>query len=171
MSISKTFISIGRFIDTAAIVAGIIAISVATLTILINVFVRYFFSAGIVGVFEIGALLLPVIVFLSITLAQKRRSHIAIVLLVRHFPPRSQLRLEIATLALGLLFLSIMAWQNWIATIVAIRINACLYGITPIPLWWSKLAVAVGCSLFSLQCARDIANTLRRPPSSRGDKV
>lgn len=124
------------------------------------VFLRYVLNKSAVGIIEINTLLLPPVVFLLLAETQRRRGHVRVTLLTMRLSSRVQSVIETYGFVLGLAFMVVFGWQTWKEFTYSYGINQVLYGIMPIPVWWSKLCLPIACWLLCLQYVKDLVSNI-----------
>lgn len=113
-------------------------------------------------------LLIAAAVFLGLSYAQARRSHVGMDLLINHLSARPALVVDTITLFLSLAAIGVIVWYSWEGAI-----NSLLIGdVTPtanIGTWWSKIAVPIGGGVLCLRFVVQIVENLDR--LRRGERV
>ena len=145
----------------ATITAGVaVAVGFVILSTVYGVFLRYVLNKSAVGIIEINTLLLPPVVFLLLAETQRRRGHVRVTLLTMRLSSRVQSVIETYGFVLGLAFMVVFGWQTWKEFTYSYGINQVLYGIMPIPVWWSKLCLPIACWLLCLQYVKDLVSNI-----------
>ena len=81
-----------------------------------DIFMRFVFNDPITGVAETAEFIMVVLV-LGVAWCAVQGGHISVDLVMKHFPPRVQLLVDIVTLCLGMGIIALMAWQAAMETI------------------------------------------------------
>lgn len=144
----------GRFVILLGVIAGFMAFAIMWL-IDANALMRKLFNEPVTGTLEITEGALVFIIFLGLAFTQRRRGHIRVTLLTRHFPQSVRHLLYILVLLIGS---GLTAWYAWAAYTYALRsynINEMEWGVLIFQVWPIKSAIALGWGLFSLQFLLD----------------
>lgn len=121
------------------------------------------FSQPIPGMVELSGALLAVIVFLGLAEAQARGGHIVIDVATQNMPP---LMLKISTLfslALGLAFMALVAWQTTLLAAKSFSFHETALGALAFPLPPFKALAAFGAWLSAAEFARQFVIRLVTP--------
>ncbi|MCA8928847.1 MAG: TRAP transporter small permease [Alphaproteobacteria bacterium] len=144
----------GRLVLALGMVAGAAVFAIMWL-IDANVLMRKLFNQPVTGTLEITEGALVLIIFLGLAYTQRRRGHIRVTLLTRHFPQWLRNLLYVLVLLIGA---GLCAWYTWAAYTYAIRsytINEMEWGVLIFQVWPIKAAIAVGWGLLSVQFLLD----------------
>lgn len=114
-------------------------------------------SKPIPAAFEFMATMMVVIVFMAIALAQARRHHIQVELVVNLLPQGLRKALEVVHHVLGATLFALIAWFGWQAGLHSFRVGEFAAGLINYPIWPARLTLAFGASLMSVQCLLDLA--------------
>lgn len=123
-----------------------------------DVFMRSIFNHPIAGVIEYCSVLLPLMVFLGLALAQKKGGHINVTIFLNRLDERKRLRQEILNLVICMLFVLVMGIQTFKGALHSYEINEFRYGVVgqDVSLWWAKIGITMGCWLLFLQYISDL---------------
>lgn len=124
------------------------------------------FAAPVPAAYEITESLMVVAVFLAIALAQRRRAHIQVEIVVLALPKRLQVVAALLQALASLAFFLLIAWFGWHAAAHSFRVGEYSAGLIRFPIWPAKSMLAVGATMMSLQCLRDVLAVC-----FRGDKM
>lgn len=94
--------------------AGASALALMMILTFFDVIGRYFFNSPLVGTVEVTELLMGMIVYLGIGYTTVFRGHICVDIVITHLPLRIQIFLELITLAISIIFTTLICWQLWI---------------------------------------------------------
>lgn len=144
----------GRFVLLMGMIAGFLVFGIMWL-IDANALMRKLFNEPVTGSLEITESALVLIIFLGLAYTQRRRGHIRVTLLTRHFSQSVRHLLYILVLLIGA---ALTAWYAWAAYTYAIRsynINEMEWGVIIFAVWPIKSVIALGWGLFSLQFLLD----------------
>lgn len=107
------------------------------------------------GAYEFTELLMVIMLFLGFASAQEMKSHIVVELVVERLPYALRLCCELlALVCTGSLFL-LFAYFGWDALVHSVGVGEYASGLIAVPLWPTRLALAIGASLMLLQTIRD----------------
>ena len=121
-----------------------------------DVVLRYLFNNPLPGIFEIVAMLMVFVVFLSLAYTQSIRGHIRVDLLTTHLSGVPQRCLSIIGYSIALFIFGIMTWQAGLAAHKAWLSGDYAMGLVSYPLWPAKWALVIGLGFFSLRFVSDI---------------
>lgn len=143
---------LGRLIDQVAYAAAwlgaLVLIAIIALT-MAEVVSRYVLRDPLILSDEFGGYALVAIGFLGLAYCAQGGGHIRITFLVERIG-RSAGPVRIATLALGLVFVTLIAWVGWQFLADSFARNMRSNSLLMVPLKWPQLAIPVGFSLFAL---------------------
>jgi TRAP-type C4-dicarboxylate transport system permease small subunit len=163
---------IDRIVQWAGLFAGICLFFMMIIGA-IDVVGSKLFNTPLPGVFELTESLMVGAVFMAIAFARSKRLHIAVDLLTSHLKPSVRIRFDLIICVLTFFFFFLIAWQGWEFGIKSLRIREYESGIIPYPVYPSKLALALGATIMSLQCLKDLIEAsirmLKRNPRTSGD--
>lgn len=114
-------------------------------------------SQPIPAAYEFMATMMVTVVFLSVSLAQSRRGHIHVELVLNLLPPTARRGLEILHHLLGATLFGAIAWFGWRAALHSFAVDEFVAGLINYPIWPARLTLAFGTSLMTVQCLLDIA--------------
>lgn len=116
------------------IAAGVVAI--ITLLTEINVLLRKFRGAPLIGYIEFVVLVFVALAVCSMPIVQRNRGHLGIEFIVERIPRRGQLLCSIFVQIISFLFLGLLVWQSWLFMLD--RWAWFTMGVVRIP-WWPVL--------------------------------
>jgi TRAP-type C4-dicarboxylate transport system permease small subunit len=129
-------------------IAAILLVLVAGL-IAVDVGMRFFFNAPIIGVAEIVANGILIIAFLQLTYAVRVDGMLRSELLVSKLSGRPKAIFEALTAILGALLFALIAWASWDSMVRAIAVQEFEGHVSfPIPTWPVRVAI-VSCSILA----------------------
>jgi len=126
-------------------------------------------SKPIPAAFEFMATMMVVVVFLAISLAQSRRSHIQVELVINLLPGGLKKALEVLHHVLSAALFALIAWFGWQAGLHSFNVGEFAAGLINYPIWPARLVLAFGATLMIVQCLLDLA-ALFSPRFVTGDK-
>lgn len=116
-----------------------------------DVIVRAITGAPISGVFEMSELSLVMIVFLGAMWAQGDRAHIRVNILSKQLSGLSHRIVMAFSWGCGALALFMLAWPATQEAIYSVSIWEFRWGYVQIPIWWTKVGLALGLWLAAAQ--------------------
>jgi C4-dicarboxylate transporter DctQ subunit len=147
-----------RVLNKCIKILTILCLSVLTILVPIEVFLRYFFGKSLYITEEFTRYLMVWVVFLASSLALKEDSHISIGILVNRFHNRSRSWVNLIAQLLLLTFLVFLMIEG----IIALRFQ--MDQIIPslgLPIFWFYLAIPVGSSLMILNLLPKVWESLK----------
>lgn len=135
---------------------------VLMLLTVVDVFLRYFFNAPIIGATEISRLLMIIIVFPALGWAAIDRVHIRVDLVVSRIPPRMQAIFGSITFLFALVTYCIITWQSFLEAAVVNRQTSLLHlSFTPF-YWVMSVGLAIFCLAIAALVVEDIAKAVKK---------
>lgn len=132
----------------------------------LDITVRAITGRSISGVFEMAETSMVLLVFLGLGWTKLDNAHIRVTMLVERAPHKLQILLEVIAWSMAALMLLILASASTQDAIHSFSIREFRWGHVQFPIWWAKIALAIGLWFASLQMlfkALCIAIT-REPP-------
>ena len=139
---------------------GIIVLTMA------EVVSRYVLRSPLILSDELGGYALVVISCLGLAYCAQGGGHIRITFLVERVG-RASGPLRVAMLALGLVFLSVLAWVCWQFLAIRSR-NMRLNSLLMVPLKWPQLAMPVGFTLYAVVLLVQLVHAVHELRAGRG---
>jgi len=121
----------------------------------LDVVMRYFFDAAIIGAKEVQTYLIPVIVSLTLAVTQFDKKHIRMEILYDKLPKRAQTVAEYFSLLLSLFIWVLITWQS-IATGNRYLETGRVINMIHVPLAYVQYIAAFGSALLCLEVIRHI---------------
>ena len=142
-----------RFVDRLAYAAGyaggLVLFAIVGLT-MVEVFSRYVLKNPLILSDEFGGYALVAISFLGLSLCARDRSHIRITFVIEKLPGPAASVIRLATLAVGLVFVTVGAWVNWQFLADSFARDMRSNSLLMTPLKWPQMTMPVGLTLFAL---------------------
>ncbi len=113
-------------------------------------------SQPVPAAFEFMATMMVVTVFLGTTLAQARRQHIRVEVIVNLLPPGGQRFMEVIQYLLSATMWGLIAWYGWMSGLHSVSVGEYAPGLINFPVWPARLILGFGATLMTLQCLFDI---------------
>lgn len=105
---------------------------------------------------EFASSMLALTVMLSMSYAQRTRSHIVVDIVSRHFPPRLALLSAGLSLVLGVLVFGLLSWGAWELALHSTGIRERAVAAIRFPVWPIKIAFAFGATVCTLELLREL---------------
>jgi TRAP-type C4-dicarboxylate transport system permease small subunit len=112
--------------------------------------------------FEFMATMMVVNVFLAMSLAQSRRQHIRVEVLVNLLPAPLKIAGDALAHVLSMTLFILIALYGWKSGIHATNVGEYAPGLINFPMWPARLVLAFGASLMAVQCAFDLVSLFVR---------
>ena len=114
------------------------------------------FNWPLSGASEATETLMVLVVFLALAGAHAHREHVAVDLLTSRLRAGSRRWLDVFAQSLMVVFFALLVWQAWRLGLASYAIRETAAGIVPFPVYPSKLALALGATLATLQAAAEL---------------
>jgi len=144
-----------------------LALGLAALTVIINVFGRYVFKIPLKGAVEIVQLLLVIIVYFSLAYTEVRKGHVTMDEVVGHFPRLIKVILTSIMYFGAGVFILIVGWQSWILAVEHTQPVLRVTDVLHLPIAPVVFVMAIGMVLFGLEL---LLNAFSPPPPEDGNK-
>jgi TRAP-type C4-dicarboxylate transport system permease small subunit len=138
---------------------GCVLLCMMVLTIC-DVIGRYFFNSPITGAYEITEVMMVTVVFLFIGYTQAQKGHISIDFVIRLFPQKMRMAIDIVTHLVSLFILILIGWMNILRCLELMRIHE-VTAILHIPISPFFLILAIGCFVYSIEFMKNIKDILK----------
>lgn len=138
-----------------------VALLVMVLMIVLDISGRVLFNQPIAGTLEMVRTLLVVVVFGGVAYAQAEKIHVRVSVLLDRARGRARLAGELLAVGLGLLVMGAIAYGATREGIRATLMGEATMGLVSFPMWPSRLALAAGLIILSLQYAADFIHFIR----------
>lgn len=150
-----------RVNESGAIISGI-ALLLMMLIGALDVFLGKVFNMPIPGTFEATEALMVVSAFLAIAYNQQVKGHIKVELFTSRFSPRVQAIFELFAYCLSVFFFFLVAWQAWLYGWASLKVREYESGLIAFPVYPAKLLLALGVSIMTVQCLKDIGTAFKK---------
>lgn len=155
MTANKKKNLLDRVNEIGAVISGIALLLMMVMGAM-DVFLGKVFNTPIPGTFEATEALMVVSAFLAIAYNQQVRGHIKVELFTSRMSPRLQLKFEAFNYFLSAVFFFLLTWQGWRFGLESLRVGEYESGLIAFPVYPAKLLLALGLTLMTLQCLRDL---------------
>jgi TRAP-type C4-dicarboxylate transport system permease small subunit len=155
MTANKKKNLLDRINEMGAVMSGI-ALLLMMIMGALDVFLGKVFNTPIPGTFEATEAFMVVSAFLAIAYNQQVRGHIKVELFTSRLSPGLQLKFEAFNYFLSTVFFFLLTWQGWRFGIESLMVREYESGLIAFPVYPGKLLLALGLTLMTLQCLRDL---------------
>jgi TRAP-type C4-dicarboxylate transport system permease small subunit len=155
MTANKKKNLLDRINETGAVLSGIALLLMMAMGAL-DVFLGKVFNTPVPGTFEATETLMVISAFLAIAYNQQVRGHIKVELFTSRLSPRLQIKFEAFNYLLSAIFFFLLTWQGWRFGIASLKIREYESGLIAFPVYPAKLLLALGVTMMTLQCLRDL---------------
>ena len=136
-----------------AMVSGA-ALAAIMLIVVVDVFMRYLFSAPLSWSYDlIGLYLVVALFFFSLSDTMQHHGHIAIDLFSDMIPHRPRHALMSVGYLFSTLIVAMIGWQAWLRLVIAYGAGDRIAAVVPWPTWIAYLIVTLGSLVLTLRCA------------------
>lgn len=136
-----------RFSEWITLITGLGVLAI-TLMVSYDVLMRYFLDQPQLFVDELTSFLLVAVIFLGTGPVFYKGGHIQVDLVTSRLKPKSQRRLRVITLFIGIALLAIVIYETMVSTVVAFQIGR-LSAVMAYPLWIAMFFVPLGLILMA----------------------
>jgi TRAP-type C4-dicarboxylate transport system permease small subunit len=132
---------------------GLASAGVLLMTLLggLDVLATVLFNRPIPTTYEATETLMVLVVFLSLAHLQRTRTHVAIDLVAARMSPRHRRAMAVVADALAACFFGLVAWTGWQLAWHSFSVGEYAAGLVAFPIYPSKVALALGATLASVQ--------------------
>lgn len=141
--------------------AGLVLLAIIVLT-MVEVVSRYVLRNPLILSDELGGYAMVAVSFLGLAYCAQEKGHIRITFIVERLSPRTTGYLRIASLILGLAFISVAAWVSWQYLADSFARNMRSNSMLMTPLKWPQMAMPIGFTLFALILLGQLVKALQR---------
>jgi TRAP-type C4-dicarboxylate transport system permease small subunit len=100
---------------------------------------------------EIASAMLPVVVMMAMSFAQRRRDHIRVDIISAHFPPPLARAAEVLYALVGLAVFTLLAIGAWELAMKSVAISERAIAAVRFPVWPAKLVFAAGATAVGVE--------------------
>ena len=141
--------------------AGLVLLAIIVLT-MAEVVSRYVLRNPLILSDELGGYAMVAVSFLGLAYCAQEKGHIRITFIVERLSPRTTGYIRIASLILGLAFISVAVWVSWQYLADSFARNMRSNSMLMTPLKWPQMAMPIGFTLFALILLGQLVKALRR---------
>jgi len=150
-----------RLASAAGYAAGLALLAIVGLT-MVEVVSRYVLKNPLILSDELGGYAMAAVSFLGLAFCAQEKGHIRITFLVERLDSRTTGYLRIASLVLGLAFITVAAWVSWKFLGDSFTRDMRSNSMLRTPLKWPQMALPVGFTLFALVLAGQLVQAVQR---------
>lgn len=156
--------------DAGGYIAGLIVILMMSL-VMVEVVARYATNNPLAVSDEISAYMLVGMIFIALAYAWKQKTHVRIEIITSRLSAKVEQKLRLVMLILA--FVSIIILTKVMYGYVLYNYAGGMRSPTwlMVPLYLPQIALAIGCSLLTLQVVADILKVIKDIRSSTGEKT
>lgn len=136
-----------QFSERIILLAGL-GILAITLLVSFDVLMRYFLNEPQLFVDELSSFLLVAVVFLGTGPTFYKSGHIRVDLITSRLKPKTQSRLRVITLFLGIALLGVIIYETMVSTVAAFQTGRAS-AVMVYPLWTAMLFIPLGLILMA----------------------
>ena len=155
-----------RFHKNLANILGIFVLFLV-LIIVVDAVGRFFFNKPLPGAIEGSRVILAWVLFLSLSYALLRGAHVQVQLFLLKYPDRIRLVVETLIDLLSLCFFGLISYSGWVQFWSSFKVGETMAAPIWIPFWLAKLAVPIGCVMFSIQFGMNVCSRLKEAQKNR----
>ena len=152
--------SIQRLSYGTGYAAGVVLLAIIVLT-MVEVISRYVLRNPLILSDELGGYAMVVVSFLGLAFCAQEKGHIRITFIVERLDPRMTGYIRIASLVLGLAFITVAAWVSWKFLGDSFARDMRSNSMLRTPLKWPQMAIPVGFTLFALVLLGHLVSAVR----------
>lgn len=138
-----------------------------TLLVTIHVVMRQLTGSGIAGVDEMSSYLMLGIVYGGVAMALRDGTFIRVDILADRFHGWLELGSALLVRLLALMFVGLLTWRSWELFLASYESGLESIGVLMLDLWIPQSAIAVGCTILSLQVLVSVLLPLESGRDSR----
>lgn len=136
---------------------GMIVMMIPTIA---DVFARVVLHGQLRGCFEFTGLVMAFVIYLGVPYAQAQRAHIKVTLLVDRLPPRFKQSVQVCVYFFTLCIFAFLIYATSAEAVHSVQIGEYQHGSTRFPIWPSRMLVAFGIIMLSVQFVVDFIKAL-----------
>ncbi len=141
-----------RRLEQMLMAVAAVALMLMMVQMVVDVFMRNFFSRPIEGSLEIVSVYhMVAVVFLPLALVERRHEHITVDLLVQNLPTTFRRPLNVFGYLVCAVFFAVLTYQTFRDALQAFRIGEILMSSIYITVWPAKFLLPIGFSLMFVQ--------------------
>ena len=155
-----------RLLRAAANAMGFIAVAFLLFMMVgttVDALVRTVIGSPLPGLFELSELSMVMIVFMGLGWTQLDDAHIRVTMAKKWLPEKAARVLDSVAWFAGALVLLLLAYPATGDAIESVAIREFRWGYVEVPIWWTKVAVAIGLWFGAVQMLVYSAWALYRP--------
>jgi TRAP-type C4-dicarboxylate transport system permease small subunit len=153
-----------RFSDRIVLLTGLCVLAM-TLMVSYDVLMRYFLDDPQLFVDDLTSFLLVAVIFLGAGPVFYKGGHIRIDLVTSHLKPKTQSRMRVFTLLIGIALLGIVIYETMVSTLGAFQTGR-VSAVMNYPLWIGMIFIPLGLILMIFFMGVELVNAMK----GRGEK-
>jgi len=127
-----------------------------------NIAGRYVLNIPVHGTLELTEFLMVGIVYLTLSYAQAKKTHLRVEIIHRLFPIKVQQALDLLAYLLGFIIIAFITWQGWLSFWDSWLFRETTDGYIAFPIYPAKAFIPIGCFLLSLRFLADIIDVIKK---------
>lgn len=159
---------IGRASKAASLLGGLATLAIMGL-IAFDVLMRYFFDRPQLFVDELASFLQVLVIFGGLAETFRSGGHVRVDLVTARLSGAARARLRVATLALGLALLLVVAWTTAESALTAYRYGR-VSAVMLYPIWIPMLLIPAGLTLMALAMLASLVRQVRAVAGPAGGR-
>jgi len=122
-----------------------------TLTVVIDILLRFFLDMPLPAAWEICELFMPFIVFLPLAYTGRINSHVYVSLIKDRVPTKVQIVFEIIANTISFAFCSLLTYWSFLRFLDSFLISEEMMAMIKLPWWVGKMAMPIGMGIFAIR--------------------
>jgi TRAP-type C4-dicarboxylate transport system permease small subunit len=119
LSLERVIYPLSRYLSFVSMIASLIMMFLVTA----DVFLRRFLNSPIFGAYEIGKILLSILVFCGVAYVMSEKGHVVVDTLTRLYPKRIQRTVYAVSYFLSMIIVALISWQSVAYGLAMLRIG------------------------------------------------
>ena len=142
-----------KLVTALAVVAGAILTAI-TVALIVNVAVRVAGAGGLFGMVDAIELGLMASTFLAAPWVLMKNGHVVVDIALMAMPPRTQRKVNLATMLLGAAMSLVLTWSSASALSISLERGSMIRGVLVLPEWIPLIAPTIAGLLLALEFLR-----------------
>lgn len=154
--------ALGRVSALMAMLAALCTLAMMG-TMIADVANRVFRGGSLAGAYEFSAMLLVMVVFLGFAYAERTETNVRVTLVTSRIPTAMARVVRLLGGLAAAVVVALFARTTWDQALVSMHRGEFTQGIVAFPVWPTKLVIAVGFTVLTLECILGIWRRWRDP--------